>query len=355
MFSRFFPVLNWSRDYDRAALGNDLLAAVIVTIMLIPQSLAYALLAGLPPETGLYASMLPLVAYTIFGTSRALAVGPVAIISLMTAAAISKVAEPGSPEYLAAALTLAFLSGLFLLAMGILRIGFLANFLSHPVISGFITASGILIAVGQLKHLLGIQASGETVFEILEKLWGNLANTNAVTLTIGVASTAFLFWARQRLKPFLVSLGFGTGTASIVARTGPVGAIAATTLAAWGLSLGDMGVKLVGHVPQALPPLTLPSFSLDTWMTLAGSAALLSVIGFVESVSVAQTLAAKKRQRIEYLSFIRNRLRHDDIKCRQAIRSDYQQALIVNRIIIAYLATRNTLERHKLRIQYGLH
>ena len=299
LLTRYFPVLVWGRAYDRAALSNDLLAAVIVTIMLIPQSLAYALLAGLPPEVGMYASMLPLVAYTIFGTSKALAVGPVAVISLMTAAAISKVAAPGSPEYLAAAITLAFLSGLFLLILGLFRIGFLANFLSHPVISGFITASGIIIAVSQLKHILGIKASGENLTQLLASIAENIGSLNIITLVIGVLSTAFLFWARKSLKPFLINLGIKPGAASVLARTGPVAAIALTTLAAWGLSLGDKGVKLVGHVPQALPPLTLPSFSFDTWTTLAGSAALLSIIGFVESVSVAQTLAAKKRQRID--------------------------------------------------------
>lgn len=299
MFSRYLPILSWGRDYGRATFGADLLAAVIVTIMLIPQSLAYALLAGLPAEVGLYASILPLVAYTIFGTSRALAVGPVAVISLMTATAIGKVAVPGSPEYLAAALTLAFLSGLFLLLMGILRIGFLANFLSHPVISGFITASGILIAFGQLKHILGIKASGETLIELVNSIGINITQINPVTLAIGIASTGFLFWARQGLKPLLVRLGMAGSTAAIVARTGPVAAIAATTFAAWVFALETKGVRLVGAVPQALPPLTAPNFSLETWGTLAGSAALLSVIGFVESVSVAQTLAAKKRQRID--------------------------------------------------------
>jgi SulP family sulfate permease len=131
---RYLPILDWGRSYDKETATSDLVAAVIVTIMLIPQSLAYALLAGLPPEVGLYASILPLVAYAIFGTSRALAVGPVAVVSLMTAAAVGEVAEQGTPEYLGAAITLAFLSGLMLIAMGLFRLGFLANFLSHPVI-----------------------------------------------------------------------------------------------------------------------------------------------------------------------------------------------------------------------------
>jgi len=160
--SRYLPILDWGRRYDRSALSNDLVAAVIVTIMLIPQSLAYALLAGLPPEAGIYASIAPIVLYAIFGTSRALAVGPVAVVSLLTASAIGQVAETGTAGYAVAALTLAFLSGGFLLMLGLLRLGFLANFLSHPVIAGFITASGILIATSQLKHILGISAHGHT-------------------------------------------------------------------------------------------------------------------------------------------------------------------------------------------------
>ena len=161
----YLPILDWGRGYTRAMATDDLIAAVIVTIMLIPQSLAYALLAGLPPEIGLYASILPLVAYAVFGTSRALAVGPVAVVSLMTASAVGEIAAQGTADYLTAAVVLAFLSGVMLIAMGLFRLGFLANFLSHPVISGFITASGLLIAASQLKHILGIPVSGATLVE----------------------------------------------------------------------------------------------------------------------------------------------------------------------------------------------
>lgn len=158
--SRYVPLLHWARAYDQAAFGADLLAAVIVTLMLIPQSLAYALLAGLSAEMGLYASILPLVAYAVFGTSKSLAVGPVAVISLMTAAAIGNLGLSDPTAIALAAMTLAFLSGAILLIMGLFRLGFLANFLSHPVIAGFITASGLLIAASQVKHLLGISANG---------------------------------------------------------------------------------------------------------------------------------------------------------------------------------------------------
>jgi sulfate permease, SulP family len=295
---RYLPILDWAPDYTRETLTSDLVAAVIVTIMLIPQSLAYAMLAGLPPEMGLYASILPLVAYAVFGTSRALAVGPVAVVSLMTAAAVGNLALQGTAEYIAAAIALAFLSGVMLVLMGVLRLGFIANFLSHPVIAGFITASGILIAASQLRHILGIPGGGHTLIEIAEGLWANLGATNPITLVIGAGAAAFLFWVRRGLKPLLLRAGLGPRLADIVAKAGPVAAVAVTTLAVWGLGLNDRGVAIVGAVPQGLPPLSVPSFDLDIWMALAGSAALISLIGFVESVSVAQTLAAKKRQRI---------------------------------------------------------
>ena len=247
---------------------------------------------------GLYASILPLVAYAVFGTSRALAVGPVAVVSLMTAAAVGNLALQGTAEYAAAAVVLAFLSGVMLILMGVLRLGFIANFLSHPVIAGFITASGILIAASQLRHILGIPGGGHTLIEIAEGLWANLAATNPVTLAIGAGAAAFLFWVRRGLKPLLRRAGLGPRLADIVAKAGPVAAVAVTTLAVWGFGLDDRGVAIVGAVPQGLPPLTVPSFDADIWMALAGSAALISLIGFVESVSVAQTLAAKRRQRI---------------------------------------------------------
>ncbi len=297
--SRYLPILDWGRRYDRSTFTGDMVAAVIVTIMLIPQSLAYALLAGMPPEAGIYASIAPIVLYAVFGTSRALAVGPVAVVSLMTAAAVGNVAASGTAGYVAAALTLAFLSGALLLALGLFRLGFLANFLSHPVIAGFITASGILIAASQLRHILGIQGEGHTLIEILAGMFTHLGETNLVTVVIGVSATAFLFWVRRGLKPLLRRLGLGPRMADIGAKTGPVLAIVATTLAVWVFDLSERGVAIVGEVPQSLPPLTLPSFSPDLLSQLFVPALLISIIGFVESISVAQTLAAKKRQRID--------------------------------------------------------
>ena len=297
--ARYFPILEWGREYRRDTLINDLIAAVIVTIMLIPQSLAYAMLAGLPPQIGLYASILPLIAYAVFGTSRTLAVGPVAILSLMTAAAASKIAPQGSEAYIQAALVLAFLSGAILLVLGLLRAGFLANFLSHPVVSGFITASGIIIAASQLKHILGINAGGGNLLEIVTSLAANVGETNVPTFIIGAASLIFLFGSRKWLKPALLKLGLPEKAAAILTRTGPVFAVVASILAVAFFQLDEDGVRILGEVPRNLPEIGLPAFDREIWMQLLGSAALISLIGFVESVSVAQTLAAKRRQRVD--------------------------------------------------------
>ena len=296
--ARYLPIFDWGRTYNGTVLTNDLVAALIVTIMLIPQSLAYAMLAGLPPEIGLYASILPIIAYALFGTSRTLAVGPVAVISLMTLTAASNIAPPGSPQFIAAALILALLSGLMLIAMGVLRLGFLANLLSHPVVSGFITASGIIIATSQLKSLLGVPAKGEALPELVSTLAQNIDATNVPTLVIGVSATAFLFWVRKGLKPLLVRLGLKARLADLVAKAGPIVAVAASTIAVIAFDLEAQGVKVVGAIPQSLPPFTVPLFDAQLWQRLAVPALLLSIIGFVESVSVAQTLAAKKRQRV---------------------------------------------------------
>jgi len=293
------PVLEWGRSYSKTSFSSDMVAALIVTVMLIPQSLAYALLAGLPPEVGLYASVAPLLLYALLGSSRVLAVGPVAVVSLMTAAAVAEHAASGTHAYWQVAMTLAFLSGGMLLLMGLLRLGFLANFLSHPVISGFISASGLLIAASQLKTLMGVKAEGHNFVDLLSALTQQISHTHTLTLAVGIAVTVFLFWVRKGLKPLLISWGLQARAADMTAKAGPVAAIALTTLLAWQLDWQGQGMKLVGTVPQGLPPLTAPLWDLALWQELLVPALLISVVGFVESVSVGQTLAAKRRQRIE--------------------------------------------------------
>ncbi|MCC6008350.1 MAG: sulfate permease [Rhodobacteraceae bacterium] len=299
MLARYFPILDWGRSYSLRHLESDLVAAVIVTIMLIPQSLAYALLAGLPPEYGLYASIAPLVLYAIFGTSRTLAVGPVAVASLMTAAAVGNLAQQGTPEYVAAAIALAFLSGIMLIVMGFLRLGFLANFLSHPVISGFITASAIIIAAGQIQNLSGIPLSGHNLLEIVVSFWRNADAVNWPTLVIGLAATGFLFAARKWIKPGLSRIGLPARLADLVAKLAPIMAIVVTTLAVHRMGLDAAGVSVVGEIPNVLPSPSLPPLDPGLWLQIAIPALLLSIVGYVETISVAQTLAAKRRQRID--------------------------------------------------------
>ncbi len=299
MRKRFFPILTWAPTYDRDRFSADAIAALIVTIMLVPQSLAYAMLAGLPPEIGLYASIAPLLIYTVLGTSMSLAVGPVAVASLMTASAIGELTAQGTPEYLGAAIVLALLSGAILMAMGVARLGFLANFLSHPVISGFITASALIIALGQMKHIFGIEITGHTLLAQLSSLLNEVSGTNLNTLAVGAGALLFLIWARRALAPLLMRLGVSKKAASGLSKVAPVVAVIATTLSVWLFDLSAAGVAIVGDIPRGLPRPTVPDFDADLWRALLLPALMIGVVGYVETISVAQTLAAKRRQRID--------------------------------------------------------
>lgn len=298
MLRRYFPILDWGRSYQRAQFADDLTAAIIVTIMLIPQSLAYALLAGLPPHYGLYASILPLIAYALMGSSPALAVGPVAVVSLMTAATVGQIAAAGTADYISAAIALAALSGGLLTIMGLFRLGFIANFLSHPVIAGFITASGLIIAAAQVKHLIAVPMSGHTIMEIGPAIFAALPEANPISLTIGSLTIAFLVWVRVGLKGTLQGLGMSAYWAGQVTKAGPVFAVIGSSLAVVGLEL-ENSLPLVGDIPNHLPQLAVPIISRELFAELLLPAFLISLIGFVESVSVARTLGAKKRQQID--------------------------------------------------------
>jgi SulP family sulfate permease len=293
----------WLRAYRREWLPGDLTAGLIVTVMLIPQSLAYAMLAGLPPQVGLYASILPIIAYAVFGTSMTLAVGPVAVISLMTASALQPLAPPGSELYAVLAIQLALLSGLMLLAFGLLRLGFVAHLLSHPVISGFITGSAILIAVGQLKHLLGVKP--EPTHDVISAVFALLAvagDARPVTAVIGLGSLLFLWLARRSLARLLVRSGVPAGLADLLAKLAPMLAVILTTAVVALLELDrGYGVSVVGAVPGGLPAVPSLAQLLPDWATLQVllmPALLMSLVGFVESVSVAQSLALKRGERI---------------------------------------------------------
>ncbi len=297
--TRYLPLLGWLREYNRHRLASDANAALLVTIIVIPQSLAFALLAGLPAEAGLYASILPCVVYAVFGTSNTLAVGPVALISLMSAAAVGEVATSGTAGYLVASTTLALLCGLILLAMGLMRLGFLSNFISHPVISGFITASGLLIAASQVKHLLGVDANGNSLVELGQSLAQALPQSHQLTLAIGLPTLLFLYLVRRHLAPLLSHLKVSNRITGILIRMGPVVAVVIATVTVSTLELDQQGVAVVGQVPAGLPALALPQSSWSLIQQLLVPALLISIVTFVESVSLAQTLAARRRERVD--------------------------------------------------------
>ncbi len=293
------PAAAWLRDYNTSTFKADMVAGVVVTMMLIPQSLAYALLAGLPAETGLYASIFPLIAYAVFGSSRALSVGPVAVVSLMTMVALSKIVEQGSVDYISVATALALLTGGFLLLMGTFRLGFIANFLSHTVVSGFITASGILIALSQLRHIVGISAHGDTAPEILRTLAANMTTINGTTAAIGLLVLVFLFWARSGVAPLLTQRGLTQNNAALIAKAAPVIGVVTTIFCVWYWRLDLQGVAIVGTIPTGLPRIAMPQISFALIEQLWLPALSIAIIGYVESVSVGKTLAAKKRTNID--------------------------------------------------------
>lgn len=295
---RYLPILVWVPRYDRPKFTDDLIAALIVAIMIIPQALAYAMVAGLPPQTGLYAAMLGLTVYALFGTSNTLSVGPVAVLSLMTAAALGKLSLPNAEAYLVAGAVLALLSGVMLLVLGLLRLGFMANFISHPVVSAFITASAIIIACSQLRHLLGVEASGENLLELLHALFLVLPETNVTTLLLGLFAIALILFCNKPLKSLLLARGINERFATSLSRSGPVITTVCMAVIAWLLRFDEQGVALLGAVPAGLPALTMPDISFELLRSLWGSALLIAIIGFVEAVSVAQVLAARRRERI---------------------------------------------------------
>ena len=295
-----YTLPDWLRHYRRPLLAGDLTAGLIVTVMLIPQSLAYALLAGLPPEVGLYASIAPLLAYAIFGSSMTLAVGPVAVASLMTASALGPLAAAGSAQYVALAMQLALLSGVMLLVFGALRLGALAHFLSHPVMSGFISGSAVAIAIGQFKSLLGVQFSSHGTADTLAGLISHAAQANLVATGLGLATSMFLIFARAGLPGLLEKLGVKPAHARLIARLAPMLAVIVSTVAVaqfqWHVT---QGLAVVGAVPAGLPALTAILPTADSLSVLWLPALLIGVVGFVESVSVAQALALQRGQRID--------------------------------------------------------
>lgn len=280
----FFPFLSWMKTYDRPAFQGDVTAGLTVAVMLIPQGMAYAMIAGLPPHMGLYAVVVPLFLYAFLGTSRQLAVGPVAMVSLLVATGVGSLVQKGSQHYIELAILLALIVGVMQLAMGLFRLGFLVNFLSHPVISGFTSAAAIIIGLSQIKHLLGANIPRSShLHQIIYNVAMKLGQIHWLTLVIGVAGIAVLF----SLKKWFPKV------------PGALVVVLSGTLIVYLLRLDQMGVKIVKDVPAGLPPFHLTEFSWARVKQLLPMATAISLVGFMESISVAKAFASRERYHVD--------------------------------------------------------
>jgi len=298
---RLVPATVWLVNYRREDLQDDLTAGVITAILLVPQGLAFALLAGLPPEVGLYASVAPPIIYALLGSSRPLSVGPVSVAALLVANALGAAGlTPEDPGYLNDALLLAALTGAVLLIMAVLRLGALVNFLGHPVLSGFISGAAVLIILSQLATLLGVPAApAGSGAGMVAYYWHAATGLHLPTAALGLASVVALLLFRDPLVRLLERLGLSARMAGLASRVGPLALVAgATALVAW-LGADRLGIAIVGHIPAGLPAPRLDFLDPQRALELLPAALMIALIGYVESVSVAKALAFRRRQKID--------------------------------------------------------
>ena len=287
VLKRLFPFKDWISDLrNPKILRADIVAGLTVALVLVPQSMAYAQLAGLPPYYGLYASFLPVAIASIFGSSRQLATGPVAVVSLLTAAALEPIASNDPTGYVAYAIMLAFLVGIFQLSLGLLRMGVLVDFLSHPVVTGFTNAAAIIIATSQLSKLFGVSvASAEHHYEtIMNVLAESLVNTHSPTLLMGILAIFLILLTRK------ISAKYPAVLISVVI----------TTVISWYIQFEtNYGGKVIGVVPDGLPTIQMPQIDLDQLINLGTVAIAISLIGFMEAISIAKAMATQTKQRLD--------------------------------------------------------
>ena len=281
-FKSFIPILDWFPNYNKEWLKGDISAGLTVGVMLIPQGMAYAYIAGLPAVYGLYAAIVPLIVYAIFGTSRQLAVGPVAMVSLLTATAIGSFEGLSPSDYISYAILLAFLVGMIQFLIGVFRLGFIVNFLSHPVISGFTSAVALIIGIGQLKNLLGIDIERtHYVHEIILNVFEKYNEINWVSFLIGILGIVIIIGAKKINKSLpgqIIAVVFG---------------ILIVTL--FGLGTGDSAVSIIKDIPSSLPKFEIPAFSFDTIEILFPLALTIALLSFMESIAVAKAIQRKHR------------------------------------------------------------
>lgn len=286
------PAMRWLRQYHRGQARADLLAALIVLAMLVPQGMAYAMLAGLPPVMGLYASVLPMICYALLGNSPTLSIGPVAIISMMTFATLSPLFEVGSPVYIEAACLLALMVGVISLLLGLLRFGFLIQLISHPVIQSFIIASALLIALGQVKFLLNLPLKANNLIDFTYSLWQYFQLSHLPSLALGLLALAFLRYTPQLLQRYTPSLMF-------LQRTVPLILVFSAIVLVASFDLTQYGIQTVGAIPSGFPMPSLPHLNQALIIQLLPGAFMIAMISFIESLAIAQATALQKRQALD--------------------------------------------------------
>ena len=275
MLRSFFPILDWLPNYKKTHFSGDLFAGLTVGVMLIPQGMAYAMLAGLPPIFGLYAAFVPQIIYAFMGTSRQLAVGPVAMDSLLVAAGLGALAISKIEDYISMAVFLAFFMGAIQLLLGILRMGFLVQLLSKPVINGFTSAAAIIIGMSQLKHLLGVQVpSNNRLHVLLSDIFGQLENTNVYALGLGILSMIIIWGFKKWIPKF----------------PGILVAVVLSILVVYWTRWDLNGLRIVGDVPEGLPAISFPRITMENIQTLLPTALTLALVAFLEAVSVAKAI-----------------------------------------------------------------
>ena len=292
----FLPAWAWLKAYTPVKFKSDVLASLIVIAMLVPQGMAYAMLAGLPPIMGLYASILPMIIYAFIGGSSTLSIGPVAIISMMTFATLNPLFEVGSPVYIEAATLLALMVGLISLLLGLLRFGFLIQLISHPVIKSFIIASALLIALGQFKFLVNVPLKANNIAEFIISLWQYLRFSHINSLLFGILAIIFLVYAPKILASQAIQSRLGS--TAFLSKALPLILVVISIASVMYFNLQDAGIKTVGEIPSGFPPLSFPHWNWELVKTLIPGASMIAMISFVESLSIAQATALQQRSNL---------------------------------------------------------